>query len=99
MFVFFSPFFFNAFIFPKKKLWELLPLQRHAVPAVAEAAGLFSGEMERPLFVLSQTSGLSCRDVVDKLRRKKSKTVPLEHRAKRALLPHDMLQLYFAHDV
>ncbi len=77
------------------QLWELLPLQRHAVPAVAEAAALFSGSLERPLFAVAAAAGLSSRDLVDRLRRKKARAVPLEHRAKRALLDEEVKALYF----
>lgn len=80
----------------ESQLWELLSLKRHAVPAVSEAAALFAADMERPLFDLAQGGALTTHDLVDKLRRKKVKSVPLEYRAKRMLLPEETLAFYFA---
>jgi hypothetical protein len=77
------------------QLWELLALQRHAIPAVAEAAALFSGSLERPLFVVATAASLSSRDLLDKLRRKRARAVPLEHRAKPSLLDESVKSLYF----
>ncbi len=79
----------------ESQLWELLALQRHAVPAVSEAAALFLQDVDRPLFDLTQSSMLTTRDLIDKMRRKKMKSVPLEHRAKRSLLGEEMVALYF----
>ena len=79
----------------ESQLWELLALQRHCVPAVAEAAALFGPDMERPLFSIAQSSALSSRDLMDRLRRKKARAVPLEHRAKRTLVDEDVKALYF----
>ncbi len=78
------------------QLWELLFLANHCIPIVAEFAAIFSGNMERPLFNISQISNLGTREIIDKMRRKKSHQIPLEHRAKKSLVADEIRDLYFA---
>lgn len=63
-------------------LWEILALQNHYIPEIADLALVFSGNMERPLFELPQVSSFSSRTMIERLRKKKVKSVPLEFRAK-----------------
>jgi hypothetical protein len=76
-------------------LWELLALQKHYWTEVADMAAVFSGDMERALYEMDRISDLSVRVVVEKLRRKKVKAIPLEHRAKASLLSEETTKVWF----
>lgn len=69
-------------------LWEILALQNHYIPEIADLALVFSGNMERPLFELPQVSSFSSRTMIERLRKKKVKSVPLEFRVK-SLFPKE----------
>lgn len=79
----------------ESSLWEIEALQKHYWKDVAELAASFAGKFDRPLFDVEKASELGPAAVVDKLRRKKAKNVPLEFRTKAKLLPDELDQAFF----
>ncbi len=76
-------------------LWELIALQRHYVPEVADLAVLFARDMQRPLFDIAQSASQSAKSLLDKMRRKKAKHgVPLEHRLRESVVSAELAAFY-----
>lgn len=79
----------------ESSLWELELLQKHYWKPVADAALIFAGNMERPLHEVERASEMGTLSVFEKVRKKKIKAVPLEHRAKASLLSEELHDAFF----
>lgn len=79
----------------QSSLWELLALQHHHVPEVADLALVFSRDMQRPLNDIASAASASTRTLLEKMRRKKTKYgVPLEHRLRPSIVPETLSALW-----
>ena len=79
----------------ESSLWELQVMQQHYWKPVADLASLFAGPLHQPLYDIAKVADLGPSSVVEKIRRKRVKDVPLEFRAKATLLPPGLEEAFF----